>query len=88
MGNAEAAIAVVSWQRAALGALQNRLEYTVNSLINTNENITAAQSQIRDTDMALEMMNYQKYNTLVQTAQMMLRQAEQSPQAVLDLLEK
>jgi flagellin len=80
------AIKTVSMQRAGLGALQNRLEYTVNNLTTTNENLTAAESQIRDTDMAAEMISYTKYNILQQASQSMLAQANQAPQAVLQLL--
>jgi flagellin len=80
------AIKSVSMQRAGLGALQNRLEYTVNNLTTTNENLTAAESQIRDTDMASEMISYTKYNILQQASQAMLAQANQAPQAVLQLL--
>lgn len=82
----DAAINSVSMQRAGLGALQNRLEYTVNNLTTTNENLTAAESQIRDTDMASEMINYTKFNILQQASQAMLAQANQAPQAVLQLL--
>ena len=81
------AVKTVSMQRAGLGALQNRLEYTVNNLTTTNENLTAAESQIRDTDMASEMINYTKYNILQQASQAMLAQANQQPQAVLQLLQ-
>ncbi len=80
------AINAVSMQRAGLGALQNRLEYSVNNLTTTNENLTAAESQIRDTDMAKEMINYTKFNILTQAAQSMLAQANQAPQQVLQLL--
>jgi len=80
------AVSKVSFQRAGLGALQNRLEYTVNNLTVTNENLTAAESQIRDTDMAKEMINYTKFTILQQAAQAMLAQANQAPQAVLQLL--
>ena len=80
------AIATVSLQRADLGALQNRLEYTVNNLTTTEENLTNAESQIRDTDMATEMINYTKFNILQQASQAMLAQANQQPQAVLQLL--
>ncbi|MCL2086528.1 MAG: hypothetical protein FWH05_02900 [Oscillospiraceae bacterium] len=73
-------------QRSALGALQNRLEYTVNNLSVTHENLTAADSQIRDTDMAAEMIEYTKSNILQQASQAMLAQANQAPQAVLQLL--
>ena len=82
----DAAISKVSMQRAGLGALQNRLEYTVNNLTTTNENLTNAESQIRDTDMATEMISYTKYNILQQASQAMLAQANQQPQAVLQLL--
>ena len=81
------AVKTVSMQRAGLGALQNRLEYTVNNLTTTNENLTAAESQIRDTDMATEMISYTKYNILQQASQAMLAQANQQPQAVLQLLQ-
>ena len=83
----DAAVKTVSMQRAGLGALQNRLEYTVNNLTTTNENLTAAESQIRDTDMASEMISYTKYNILQQASQAMLAQANQQPQAVLQLLQ-
>lgn len=76
----DAAVKTVSMQRAGLGALQNRLEYTVNNLTTTNENLTAAESQIRDTDMATEMINYTKNNILQQASQAMLAQANQQPQ--------
>ena len=82
----DSAIAKVSMQRAGLGALQNRLEYTVNNLTATEENLTSAESQIRDTDMATEMINYTKFNILQQASQAMLAQANQQPQAVLQLL--
>lgn len=82
----DGAVKTVSMQRASLGALQNRLEYTVNNLTTTNENLTAAESQIRDTDMASEMINYTKFNILQQASQAMLAQANQAPQAVLQLL--
>jgi flagellin len=81
------AINKVSTQRADLGAIQNRLEYTVNNLDTTAENMTAANSRIRDTDMAKEMMNYTKMNVLTQAAQAMLAQANQQPQSVLQLLQ-
>jgi flagellin len=80
------AISQVSMQRAALGALQNRLESTVNNLTVTQENLTAAESQIRDTDMAKEMIEYTKFSILQQAAQAMLAQANQAPQAILQLL--
>ena len=80
------AINSVSTNRANLGSLQNRLEYTINNLDTTAENMTAANSRIRDTDMAKEMMNYTKNNILTQAAQSMLAQANQQPQAILQLL--
>lgn len=82
-----AAIDQVSSQRASLGALQNRLEHTINNLDTTSENLTSANSRIRDTDMAKEMMEYTKMNVLVQSAQAMLAQANQQPQSVLQLLQ-
>ncbi len=81
------AINKVSTNRANLGSLQNRLEYTINNLDTTAENMTAANSRIRDTDMAKEMMNYTKMNILTQAAQAMLAQANQQPQAILQLLQ-
>ncbi len=81
------AINSVSSQRASLGALQNRLEHTINNLDVAAENLSAANSRIRDTDMAKEMMNYTKMNVLVQSAQAMLAQANQQPQSVLQLLQ-
>ena len=80
------AINKVSTQRAALGAVQNRLEHTINNLGVTSENITAAESRIRDVDMAKEMMSFTKNNILAQAAQSMLAQANQQPQGVLQLL--
>jgi flagellin len=77
----------VSLQRAELGAKQNRLEYTVNNLTTTSENVSAANSRIRDTDMAKEMMKYTQGNVLTQAAQAMLAQANQAPQGVLQLLQ-
>ncbi|NLJ15964.1 MAG: flagellin, partial [Clostridiales bacterium] len=67
-------------------ALQNRLEHTINNLSTSSENLTAAESRIRDTDMAKEMMNFTKSNILQQAAQAMLAQANAQPQAVLQLL--
>lgn len=81
------AIKLVSEQRAGLGALQNRLEHTVNNLGVTTENLTAAESRIRDVDMAKEMMQYTKNNILTQAAQAMLAQANMQPQGVLQLLQ-
>ena len=81
------AINSVSTTRASMGALQNRLEHTINNLDVAVENLSAANSRIRDTDMAKEMMNYTKMNVLVQSAQAMLAQANQQPQSVLQLLQ-
>ena len=81
------AISKVSTNRANMGALQNRLEHTINNLDVAVENLSAANSRIRDTDMAKEMMNYTKMNVLVQSAQAMLAQANQQPQSVLQLLQ-
>jgi flagellin len=80
------AIAKVSTQRSALGAVQNRLEHTINNLDNVVENTTSAESQIRDTDMATEMVRYSNANILQQAGQAMLAQANQSNQGVLSLL--
>lgn len=80
------AIKNVSAERSKLGAYQNRLEHTINNLDTSNENLTAAESRIRDVDMAKEMMNYQKTNILQQAATAMLAQANQQPQNVLALL--
>ena len=80
------AIAKVSAQRSALGAVQNRLEHTINNLDNVVENTTSAESQIRDTDMAETMVEYSKNNILAQAGQSMLAQANQSNQGVLSLL--
>jgi flagellin len=77
----------VSTQRATLGAMQNRLDYTINNLTTASENISAANSRIRDTDMAKEMMKYTQGNVLTQAAQAMLAQANQAPQGVLQLLQ-
>lgn len=81
------AINNVSSQRSALGALQNRLEHTIANLDNVSENTSAAESRIRDTDMASEMVNYSKNNILAQAGQSMLAQANQSTQGVLSLLQ-
>lgn len=80
------AINQVSDTRGQLGAVQNRLEHTINNLGVTTENITAAESRIRDVDMAKEMMEFTKNNVLMQSAQAMLAQANQQPQSVLQLL--
>ena len=77
----------VSSQRASLGALENRLDYTMNNLNTASENITDANSRIRDTDMAKTMMQYTQGNTLTQAAQAMLAQANQAPSSVLQLLQ-
>ncbi|QEK19472.1 flagellin [[Clostridium] hylemonae] len=81
------AINSVSSTRGDLGAIQNRLEHTINNLSVTTENMTAAESRIRDVDMANEMMAYTKNNILVQASQAMLAQANQIPQGVLQLLQ-
>ncbi|GAB6397942.1 flagellin [Faecalimonas mobilis] len=83
----KSAINQVSSTRGDLGAIQNRLEHTINNLSVTAENMTAAESRIRDVDMANEMMAYTKNNILVQSSQAMLAQANQIPQGVLQLLQ-
>ena len=80
------ALETVSTQRSQLGAIQNRLEHTIRNLDNVVENTTAAESQIRDTDMASEMVKYSNNNILAQAGQSMLAQANQSNQGVLSLL--
>ena len=80
------ALNTVSQERSKLGANQNRLEHTINNLGATSENLTAAESRIRDVDMAKEMMSFTKNNILTQAAQAMLAQANQQPQGVLQLL--
>ncbi len=85
--NIGAAIKLVSARRSQLGAIQNRLEHTIKNLDNVVENTTSAESQIRDTDMASEMVNYSKNNILQQAGQSMLAQANQSNQGVLSLLQ-
>ncbi|MCI8927310.1 MAG: flagellin [Lachnospiraceae bacterium] len=80
------ALSKVSSQRAKLGAIQNRLEHTINNLDNVVENTTAAESQIRDTDMATEMVKYSNNQILAQAGQAMLAQANQGNQGVLSLL--
>ncbi|AWM22450.1 flagellin Hag [Bacillus subtilis] len=82
----DAAINQVSTQRAKLGAVQNRLEHTINNLSASGENLTAAESRIRDVDMAKEMSEFTKNNILSQASQAMLAQANQQPQNVLQLL--
>ncbi|MCL2020107.1 MAG: hypothetical protein FWG70_10190 [Oscillospiraceae bacterium] len=83
----EGAISVVSQQRASLGSMQNRLEYTVNNLTTTSENLLASESQIRDTDMAAMKVEHIKHSILQQVAQTMLAQANHAPQNVLQLLQ-
>ena len=83
---AKSALKTVSQQRSDLGAVQNRLEHTINNLDNVVENTTSAESQIRDTDMATEMVKYSNNNILAQAGQAMLAQANQSNQGVLSLL--
>ncbi|HWQ77242.1 MAG TPA: flagellin [Anaerovoracaceae bacterium] len=83
----DAAIKLVSDQRSKLGAYQNRLEHTINNLGTSSENLSAAESRIRDVDMAKEMMEFTKNNILSQAAQAMLAQANQQPQSVLQLLQ-
>ena len=86
MASIQAAINSVSTQRSKLGALQNRLEHTINNLNTTSENTSAAESRIRDVDMATEMVEYSKNNILAQAGQSMLAQANQANQGVLSLL--
>ena len=86
MSKIQLAIQSVSSQRSKLGAIQNRLEHTINNLNTTSENTSAAESRIRDTDMASEMVEYSKNNILAQAGQSMLAQANQSNQGVLSLL--
>ncbi len=80
------AITTVSTERSKLGAWQNRLEHTIKNLDNSSENLQAAESRVRDVDMAKEMMNFSKNNILTQAATAMLAQANQAPQGVLQLL--
>ena len=87
MASVDAAIEKVSSYRATLGAAQNRLEHTVNNLKVTSENITSAESRIRDTDMADEITAYTKNNILLQAAQSMLSQSNAMPQGVLSMLQ-
>ena len=86
IGRLDEAVSRISAQRADLGAAQNRLEHTIASTDNTAENLQAAESRIRDVDMAKEMMNLTKLNVLQQASQAMLAQANQAPQQVLSLL--
>ena len=87
ISNIDKAIATVSDQRATLGAVQNRLEHTINNLTATNENLSDANSRIRDVDMAEEMMTFTKSNILSQAATSMLAQANAMPNSVLNLLQ-
>ena len=86
IGKIKAAITRVSAQRSELGAVQNRLEHTINNLDNVVENTTSAEASIRDTDMASEMVKYSNNNILAQAGQSMLAQANQANQGVLSLL--
>ena len=86
MQTIQGAIKTVSDTRSKLGAIQNRLEHTINNLNTTSENTQAAESRIRDTDMASEMVEYSKNNILAQAGQSMLAQANQQTQGVLSLL--
>ena len=83
----DAAIQTVSSQRAKLGAAQNRMEYAIESITVTSENLTSAESRIRDVDMASEMVNFTKNNILQQSAMAMLAQANQQPMQILSLLQ-
>ena len=83
----DTAIQRISGESASLGALQNRLEHTINNLQVTNENLTSSESRIRDVDMAKEMTDFTKNNILNQSAQAMLAQANQLPQGILQLLQ-
>ena len=82
----DSAIISVSKSRSKMGAYQNRLEHTINNLKTANENLTSAESRIRDTDMAMEMTEFTKNNILTQAAQAMLAQSNQLPQGILQLL--
>ncbi|MGE5582415.1 MAG: flagellin [Bacillota bacterium] len=82
----DVAMSIISAQRGSLGAVQNRLEHTMNNLGVSNENITASESRIRDADMAKEMMAFTKLNILMQVGNMMLAQGNQKPQQVMQLL--
>ena len=86
IGKIKSALEKVSSQRSDLGAIQNRLEHTVNNLNNIVENTQAAESQIRDTDMATEMVKYSNNNILAQAGTAMLAQSNQANQNVLSLL--
>ncbi|TDL78928.1 flagellin [Peribacillus frigoritolerans] len=82
----DAAIKTVSEKRSTFGSIQNRLEHTISNLNNASENLTAAESRVRDVDMAKEMMEQTKNSILAQASQAMLAQANQQPQGVLQLL--
>ncbi|MNC36731.1 putative flagellin YvzB [compost metagenome] len=86
LSQVETAIKNVSSERAKLGAVQNRLEYTSNNIGTTVENLSAAESRIRDTDMAKEMVALSKNNILLQASQSMLAQANSAPQGILSVL--
>ncbi|MBO3285297.1 flagellin [Paenibacillus sp. FSL M8-0228] len=86
LASVEDSIKAVSTERAKLGAVQNRLEYTSNNIGTTVENLTAAESRIRDTDMAKEMVSLSKNNILLQASQSMLAQANSAPQGILSVL--
>lgn len=86
IADVDSAIEMVSAERSKLGAVQNRLEHTIKNVDNTSENLSAAESRIRDVDMAKEMMEFTKQNILQQAATAMLAQANQAPQSVLQLL--
>jgi flagellin len=86
IGKLDLAVTRVSTERAKLGALQNRLDHTISNLTVASENLTSAESRIRDVDMAKEMMNFTKYSILAQAATSMLAQANSMPQNVLTLL--
>ena len=85
--NIDYALETVAAQRSTLGVMQNRMEYAVSNLSTTEENLTAAESRIRDVDMAKEMVGYTKNSILNQSAMAMLAQANQQPQAILSLLQ-
>ena len=87
IGSVKTAIKSLNNQRADLGAIQNRLEHTINNLDNVVENTTAAESRVRDTDMASEMVKYSNNQILAQAGQAMLAQSNQANQGVLSLLQ-
>lgn len=86
MKQTDAALTKVTNYRGLYGALQNRMEYTLDNVQNSNENLTSAESRIRDADIAKEMLSSTKASILIQATQTMLAQANQNPQAVLQLL--